>query len=219
MTRRIDFSDVALYAVTPEPGTTPDFLGKVKAALAGGVDALQLRAKKMSDRDLLALAKQVKDLCAETGALFLIDNRADLALAADADGIHIGHEDLPIAFVRPLVGHRKIVGRSAHSLPEAIECQKAGADYVSCGPIWETPSRPDYNAVGVNLIGLYNAAVHVPFVAIGGIDLSNIDEIVAAGAKTVAVIRAIFDAKDPKAAAETFKEKISRNRTKENAHA
>jgi len=212
MSRLLDFTDVALYGVTSEPRDEREFLDKISAALAGGMDALQLRCKKMSDRDVVALGKKVKALCADAGTLFLVDNRLDIALALDADGVHVGHEDLPVPFVRSLLGHRKIIGRSAHSLPEAIEAQRAGADYVSCGPIWATPTRPDYPAVGLNLIGLYHAALRIPYVVIGGVDETNIDQVVEAGAKTVAVVRAIFDAKDPKAAAQFFKQKISRNR-------
>ncbi len=218
MTRLLDFTDVGLYAVTPEPADTPEFLSKVKGALEGGVDALQLRWKNLRDRDVVAVGRKVKALCAEAGALFLIDNRVDIALFLDADGIHVGHEDLPIDFIRSQIGHRKIVGRSAHSLPEAIEVQRAGADYCSCGPLWATPTRPDYKAVGLNLIGLYNAAIHIPYVAIGGIDRTNIGQVVEAGAKTVAIVRAIFDETDTTAAARFFKEQISRNRTKENIH-
>lgn len=218
MSRLLDFSDVGLYAVTPEPSDVRVFLDKVRGALAGGVDALQLRCKTLPDRDVVTLGREVKALCAESGALFLVDNRADIALTIGADGVHVGHEDLPVDAVRTLVGHRKIVGRSAHSLPEAIEAQRAGADYCSCGPVWATPTRPDYPAVGLNLVGLYKAALRIPFVVIGGVDRSNIDQVVDAGATCVAVVRAIFDEKDPAAAARFFKEKISRNRTKENAN-
>lgn len=211
-TRRIDFTDVALYAVTPEPTDTTIFLSKVEAVLSGGADALQLRAKNLTDKAFLELGKEVGALCRAAHALFIIDNRSDLAQVLDADGVHVGHEDVPISIARSFVGHRRIVGRSAHSLPEAIEAQKAGADYVSCGPVWATPTKPNYPAVGLGLIGLYHAALRAPYVVIGGVDEKNIDQVVAAGAKTVAIVRALFDAKDPKAAAQFFKSKIQKNR-------
>jgi thiamine-phosphate pyrophosphorylase len=206
--RRIDFTDVALYAVTSEPTDKPAFLKKVEAVLAGGADALQLRAKKLTDKAFLDLGADVAALCRAANALFIVDNRPDLAALLDADGVHVGHEDMPVAMARQFVGHRKIVGRSAHSLPEALEAQRAGADYVSCGPIWATPTRPDYPAVGLGLIGLYRAALRIPFVVIGGVDQANVGQVVQAGAKTVAVVRALFDAADPKAAAQFFKQEL-----------
>jgi thiamine-phosphate pyrophosphorylase len=210
--RRLDFSDVALYGITPDLPNTEILLEKVEGLLAGGVDAIQMRSRSLTDRALVEFGKAIKRKCEEFGALFIVDNRTDIALACDADGIHIGHEDLPISFVRGLMGHRKIVGVSTHSLPEALEAQKAGADYVSCGPLWSTPTKPEYKAVGQNLVGLYNAALRIPFVAIGGIDLTNIDQVVSSGAKTVAVVRALFDSENPASAAKQFKSKVNINR-------
>lgn len=211
-TRRLDFSDVALYAVTPDWADDDLILHKVERLLAGGVDAVQLRSYSFSDRDLLKLGKQIKERCTGAGALFILNNRVDMALAMEADGVHVGHEDLPVPFVRELLGHRKILGVSTHSLPEALEAQKQGADYVSCGPLWSTPTKPSYNSVGLGLIGLYNAALRIPFVAIGGVDEKNIDDVVAAGAKSVAVVRALFNSENPEALAAEFKSKISLNR-------
>lgn len=209
--RRLDFSDVALYAVTPSIKDTQKIIDVSKELLAGGVDAIQLRNKVLSDKEFYELGKLLKVECEKSDALLIIDNRADITLALDAHGVHIGHEDLPIKFVRELIGHRKLIGRSAHSLPEAIQAQRDGADYVSCGPLWATPTKPDYKAVGTGLIDFYKAAMKVPFVAIGGIDNNNIDEVVQKGAKTIALVRALYEAPNPKAAAEKFKEKILKN--------
>lgn len=206
--RKLDFSDVRLYAVTPEPTDTVSLLDKIEKLLVGGVDVIQLRSKTLKDRALVALGKEIKARCARTGALFIINNRVDIALAVDADGVHIGHNDLPVSFVRGLLGHRKLIGVSTHSLPEAIDAQRNGADYVSCGPVWATPTKPEYNPVGLGLIGLYKAALRVPFVVIGGIDSSNIDAIVEAGGKTVATVRSFFDAPNPENLAREFKEKM-----------
>lgn len=206
--RRLDFSDVTLYGVTSAGMAADKLVAQTQKALAGGMDAVQLRAHNISDREMLALGKRIKELCHKAGALFIVDNRADLAVALDADGLHVGHTDLPVAIVRGMVGHRKIVGVSSHSLPEALEAQRAGADYVSCGPIWATPTKPDYKAVGLNLIGLYKAALRIPFVAIGGVDETNIDQVQVAGAKCVAVVRALFEAADPEAMAKLLKGRI-----------
>lgn len=207
--RRIDFSDVALYAVTPEPTDPAATLATAEKLLAGGVDAIQLRARKLADRDFIALGKKMKELCAKHSALFLVNNRVDLALAIDADGLHLGHEDVTIEFARELFGHRKIIGISTHSLPEAIDAQKRGADYVSCGPLWATPTKPEYKPVGIPLVGLYKAALRIPFVAIGSIDETNFDQVIATGATRVAMVRALFEAKDPQKTAAAFKQKIS----------
>lgn len=212
--RRLNFSDVILYAVTPDKPDANFILEKTTRLLEGGADAVQLRCRSLPDKALLELGKRIKQKCAQFGALLMVNNRPDLALAVDADGVHIGHEDLPLSFVRELVGHRKIVGMSTHSVPEAIAAQKQGADYVSCGPLWKTPTKPDYKDVGLGLIGLYNAALHIPFVAIGGIEEENIDQVVAAGAKTIAVVRALYNAENPAAIAKKFREKIRINRIK-----
>ena len=212
--RRLNFSDVILYAVTPEEKDGGRLLPVVDKLLAGGVDAVQLRSRSLTDRAFVELGKEIKERCGRRGALFLVNNRVDLALATGADGVHLGHEDLPISFARELLGHRKIIGASTHSMPQALEAQKLGADYVSCGPIWTTPTKPEYPAVGLPLIGLYSAALRIPFVAIGGIDETNIDEVVSAGAKAAAVVRALFHAENPEMTARAFREKISINRIK-----
>jgi thiamine-phosphate pyrophosphorylase len=210
--RRLNFEDVALYAITPEPKDVSPWLDKIDRMLAGGVDAVQLRSRSLTDREMLRVGQQVKALCAKHGALFLINNRIDLAMILDSDGVHIGHEDIPIAQVRSLIGHRKILGMSTHSIPEALEAKRAGADYVSCGPLWATPTKPEYKPVGLGLIGLYNAAVTIPYVAIGGIDVTNFDQVLESGAKTVGIVRALFDATDPQALAQQFKNKLNARR-------
>lgn len=206
--RKLNFSDVRLYAVTPEPKDPILLLEKIEGLLAGGVDAIQLRSRTLKDRPLVALGKEIKTRCAKVGALFIVNNRPEIALATDADGLHLGHEDLPIAFAREMLGHRKIIGLSTHSLPEAITAQRQGADYVSCGPVWATPTKPEYNAVGLNLIGFYKAALRIPFVVIGGVDQNNLDQVLEMGGKTVAVVRALFDAKNPESLAKEFKGKL-----------
>lgn len=208
-TRRLDFSDVNLYAVTPDVTNAESALETVRKLLKGGVDAVQLRTRSLTDRDTLELGKKMKAACHASNALFLIDNRVDLAVALDADGVHIGHTDLPLLMAREMMGHKRLVGMSTHSVPEALQAQKEGADYVSCGPLWATPTKPDYPAVGLGLIGLYRAALKIPFVAIGGIDEKNIDQVTVAGASCVAIVRALYNAADPEAAAKNFKKAVT----------
>jgi thiamine-phosphate pyrophosphorylase len=209
--RRLDFSDVMLYAITMPQQDPITMLEKADQMLTGGVDAIQFRAKGWMDKDALRWGKELKSRCDAHQALFIVNDRPDLALALDAHGVHLGHNDLPPEFARELMGHRKLVGRSTHTLPEALEAQRKGADYVSCGPIWATPTKPDYNPVGLNLIDFYRATLKIPFVVIGGVDMDNIDDVIGRGSKTVAMVRALFEAEDPKEVARKMKEKISFN--------
>jgi len=209
-TRRLDFSDIRLYGVTPSDIEQEDLLYKSEQTLKGGLDALQFRVKTYPDRKSVEICKKLKSLCSENNALFIVNDRLDIALASDADGLHVGQEDVSISFAREHLGHRKIIGKSCHSLPQAIQAQKEGADYVSCGPLFATPTKPTYEPVGLKLIGFYKAALRIPFVAIGGIVESNFEEVLEANPPCIAVVRAIFDHPDPKKATEHLKEKLSR---------
>jgi len=211
MKKLLDFSNVLLYVVTPEIEDEARFFEKLDQILAGGTDAVQLRSKKRPDRDLLRIGEIVKEKCQDSGALFIVNNRPDLALALEADGVHLGHRDLPIHLARQMLGYKKIIGASAHSVAEALSAQREGADYVSCGPIWATPTKPEYEAVGLGLIDLYRASIGIPFVVIGGIDEFNIDQVVAHGAKRAAFVRALFESANPKMAAQDFRAKIEMN--------
>jgi len=210
--RQLDFSDVRLYGVATANKGDETLLERIEQALRGGTDAIQLRSYSLTDREFLALSKSVKAVCEKAKAYFIVDNRVDLAQVLQADGVHLGHQDLPIGTARAMLGHRRIIGASTHSLPEELEAQRQGADYVSCGPIWATPTKPDYRPVGLSLIGFYRAALKIPFVAIGGIDFGNIDQVVDAGAAAVAVVRALFQAPDAEVVARGLREKILKNK-------
>lgn len=182
------------------PGGRP--LGDVlEAALRGGVDLFQLRDKSASDEEILDCAAQARELCAAAGALFVVNDRPDLALAAGADGVHVGQYDGPIESARAVVGPHRIVGRSTHEPAHLAAC--AGADYVAVGPVHATPTKPGRAAAGIDYVR--HAAAHapagVPWFAIGGIDIGNVREIAAAGARRIVVVRAIAEATDPEAAA------------------
>lgn len=203
-----DFSDVHLYVVTqaPRPGKT--YGDMVSAACAGGADVVQLRDKTLSSRDLFRLAKDLQAICDRTGTLFILNDRVDVALAADVDGVHVGQEDLPVRVVRQIMGHKKLIGCSTHSTAQALAAVGDGADYISCGPLFKTPTKPDYSPVGLDLVKEYRQLVRMPFVAIGGIDESNVAQAISAGADRVAVVRAIAGATDVEAAARTMKDHI-----------
>jgi thiamine-phosphate pyrophosphorylase len=190
------------------PGGRP--LADVLApALRGGVDIFQLRDKQATDEEILETAAEARALCAESGALFIVNDRADLALAAGADGVHVGQDDGPIAAARAVVGGDRIVGRSTHE--PAHLAGSAGADYVAIGPVHATPTKPGRPAAGIEYVR--HAATHapagVPWFAIGGIDLTNVRDIAAAGARRIVVVRAIAESDDPERAARELRTAVA----------
>jgi thiamine-phosphate pyrophosphorylase len=175
----------------------------VAAALAGGVDMLQLRDPALDDDALLRRATEWRALCDARGALLWLNDRPDLALRAGADGVHVGQDDMPVAEARAMVGDDLLIGLSTHS-PEQLEAGIAsGADQLSVGPVWETPTKPGRPAAGIGYVRAAAARQPPqPWFAIGGISGSNVDDVAAAGAERVVVVRAIREAADPGAAAE-----------------
>jgi thiamine-phosphate pyrophosphorylase len=181
----------------------------------GGVDILQLRDYSLKDSELLSIAHKFRALTRRYRILFIVNNRADIARLSDADGVHVGQEDLTVAQVRKIIGEGKVVGVSTHSLDQAQKAISDGADYIGVGPIYPTPTKEGRPAVGVEYIQEV-AAIHspIPFFAIGGINTTNIDEVLRAGATRLAVVRAITEAKDPKAAAEGLQKALDKGRVK-----
>jgi thiamine-phosphate pyrophosphorylase len=179
------------------------------AALRGGVDMVQLRDKDLDDASLLDAAARFRSVCREHGALFWLNDRPDLALAAGADGVHVGQDDMPPGEVREQVGHRLLIGLSTHSPEQFDAALGSEADQLSVGPVWETPTKPGRPAAGLGYVR--HAAAHGgerPWFAIGGIDEANVGEVVAAGARRVVVARAIRDAPDPGEAARRLREAL-----------
>lgn len=183
--------DARPHGADPEP--------LIRAALNGGADMLQLREKQLGRREIERAAGTFRRLCDTYSALFTVNDDPDLARSCDADGVHVGQDDVAAGEARAALGPDAIIGLSTHS-EEQIDAA-AGADYISVGPIWETPTKEGRSAVGLDLIS--HAAEHAegPFFAIGGIDRGNAAEVVAAGATRLCVVRAIRDADDPSAAA------------------
>jgi thiamine-phosphate pyrophosphorylase len=190
-------AEARLYFVT-DGGTGEHAL---REALAGGVDILQLREKDSSDEEILAAALTFRELCTEHDALFVLNDRPDLAVAAGADAVHVGQDDEGVPSVRERVGDGMLVGVSTHSQDQLAAALETDADYVCVGPVYATPTKPDYPAVGLDLVRHAAQTVDRPWFAIGGIDGTNIEEVAAAGAPRVAVVRAIRDAPEPRAAA------------------
>ncbi|MDX6603083.1 MAG: thiamine-phosphate pyrophosphorylase [Solirubrobacterales bacterium] len=184
-------------------GADPEPL--LQAALRGGVDLVQLREKSLSRREIELSAQTFRRLCDTYSALFVVNDDPDLARACDADGVHVGQEDIGVDEARAAVGPDAIVGLSTHSENQIAASAEAPADYISVGPIWETPTKEGRPAVGLELISHAAAKAPHPFFAIGGIDPTNAGQAVEAGARRLCVVRAIRDAADPAAVAEELR--------------
>jgi thiamine-phosphate pyrophosphorylase len=199
--RRTRLAAARLYLVCdakPDGSELPDLL---RAAVAGGVDIVQLREKLLPDDELLAVAHASSALTRQLGTLLIVNDRPWVAEKAGADGVHVGQDDMPVAQVREVVGPEMLVGLSTHS-PEQIDAVDANlVDYIGVGPIHETPTKPGRPAVGLELIRYAAANATVPFFAIGGLDAGNLTEALDAGASRVCVLRAIAAAEDPERAA------------------
>ena len=182
-------------------GREPDAL--LAAALRGGVDIVQLRDKELRDGELVRAAAPFRRACDAHGALFVLNDRPDLVEACGADGVHVGQEDEPVAEARALVGTERLVGLSTHSRAEMDAA--VGVDYIGVGTIFATPTKPESNAVGLQLVRTASEAARVPWFAIGGIELANVGLVAEAGARGIAVVRAIRDAADPEAAARALR--------------
>jgi thiamine-phosphate pyrophosphorylase len=177
----------------------------VEPALRGGVDLVQLRDKDASDGEIVRAGRELRELCAAHGALFLINDRPDLAVECDADGVHVGQEDMPVDDARAIVGAERIVGTSTHS-PEQVDAAEASdADYYAVGPVFETPTKAGRPATGWDLIAYASGRATKPWFAIGGIDPESARAAAAAGAERAVVVRAIRDADDPEAAARAIR--------------
>jgi thiamine-phosphate pyrophosphorylase len=206
--RRSRLAAARLYLVcsaTPDGRELPTLL---RAAIAGGVDVVQLREKHMRNEELATEAHAARVLCAELGALLIVNDRPWVAREAGADGIHVGQDDIPPAEVRELVGPQMLIGLSTHSREQIDAADASIVDYIGVGPIHETPTKPGRPAVGVELIGYAAAHAAVPFFAIGGLDATNVGAALDAGATRVCVLRAIAGAEDPEHAARALRERL-----------
>ncbi|MBV9843938.1 MAG: thiamine phosphate synthase [Kutzneria sp.] len=196
-------ADARLYLCTGTRRDRADLAEFVDAALAGGVDIVQLRCKgteTLEARRELAILDMMAEACARHGALLAVNDRADIALAAEADVLHLGQNDLPTDVARRIVGADVAIGRSTHDAGQAAAAAvEPGVDYFCVGPCWPTPTKPGRAATGLGLVS--QVAADRPWFAIGGIDSSRLDGVLAAGASRIVVVRAITEAEDPRRAA------------------
>ncbi|WP_027716858.1 thiamine phosphate synthase [Desulfuromonas sp. TF] len=199
--------DFTLYLITDRrqvpPGRT--LIDVVRAACEGGVRAVQLREKDLTADELFPLALELRALTRQYGARLLINDRIDLALAVEADGVHLGGHSLPTTAARSILGPERLIGVSAHSLEEIAEASRNGADFVTFGPVYSTPSKTAYGKpAGLDLLGAACGGSHLPVFALGGITPERVGGVVAAGAGGVALISAIVAEAEPSEAARTF---------------
>lgn len=199
--------DTTLYLVTDSTGLTePEFLARTEQALQGGVTLLQIREKERSTREYIHLAAQVHELAKRYNVPLLVDDRVDVALAVDAEGVHVGQTDMPVDMARRLLGPDKIVGATAKTVPQALEAWQQGADYLGVGAIYPTTTKVVTVITSTETLADICAAVPIPVNAIGGLNRDNLGVLKGTGIRGICVVSAIMKAADPKAAAQQLRE-------------
>ena len=228
-----NLQDVELYVIL-YARSDMDYLEMAEEAILGGADMVQLRVKDWIDRKTIEIGQKLREIASNHKVPMVVNDRPDVALALGADGVHLGQQDMPLTLVRRLLrweaagasiyerGQKlqkggplpkgrpvtRFIGVSTQSLKEAIKAEKEGADYISIGPIFHTSSKPDLKPIGLNSIRQVRKKVKIPFFAIGGIDQENVGEVIRAGAERVAVIQAVFSAKNVRKAAAEMHRRI-----------
>ncbi|MBF0290957.1 MAG: thiamine phosphate synthase [Nitrospinae bacterium] len=209
MTSHERFSEVDIYPVTGRSlwGEMRD--EEVIAELArGGAKIVQLREKNLTTRDYYDLAVLYRIETRRHGMALIVNDRLDIALAAEADGVHLGADDLPVRAARELLGPGAIIGGSSHSAEEALIAQDEGATYVNLGPLFPTPTKPGAKPIGLNEVKKAVSLISIPFTVMGGVTLENLDSVLGAGARKIGVVSAIFGSGDIESATREFKRRI-----------
>lgn len=198
------------YLVTDaRAGSVEPLVAICAAALDGGITTVQLRAKDWTDRQLLDAAAALRTLCRDAGALLIVNDRIDIALAADADGVHLGVDDLPVAAARRILGPEALIGYSPETDDDRERAERDGADYLGVGPVYGTTTKDDAgSAIGVDGIRRVVTATTLPVVGIGGVAIDTASAVIEAGAVGVAVVGAVFFADDPRDAATRLAEAV-----------
>lgn len=201
-----------LYLVTDRTNKTDtEFLNIIEEAIKGGVTVIQIREKEADTLEFYNISKKVKGICSKYNVPLIINDRIDIALAIDADGVHIGQNDMPIKIARKLIGNDKILGISAHNIQEAKEAEENGADYLGVGAIFTTSTKKDANDVSIDTLKDITSTVNIPTVAIGGINLDNVEKLKDTNISGISVVSAIMNAENPKIASEKLKKIIKMN--------
>jgi len=200
--------DTSLYFITDSTGfTEEEFLGRVEAALQGGVTFLQIREKDKTTREYLDLARKVHELTRKYNVPLIIDDRLDIAIAIDAEGVHLGQSDMPIELARKMVGPDKIIGATAKTVPQALEAYEQGADYLGVGAIYPTTTKVKTVLTSTDTLRDICNAVPIPVNAIGGLNKNNLDVLAGIPIAGICVVSAIMKAEDPRLVAKELKDK------------
>ncbi len=186
----------------------PSLLETIHTCLTAGIKMVQYRSKNKSDVEKLSEIKELSLICKDFEAILIINDRVDLAMAVDADGVHLGQEDLPIEIARKLFGNEKIIGCSTHSFEQVKDAEKKGFDYIGVGPIYTTKTKPQKEPIGINYMQEVSNEISLPWFAIGGINSSNLKEVISAGASRIAVVDAIMNSDEPAIATRNLLEKF-----------
>jgi len=196
--------DFKLYLITDRKQTKMPLPDVVRLALEGGVKAIQLREKDLPVRDLLQLARELRILTRDFGARLFINDRVDVALAVEADGVHLGQQSMPPEAAKKVAGGRLMIGVSVHTIEEAKVAETGGADFITFGPVFSTPSKAEFGSpVGLDGLKTVKKFVRIPILGLGGVKSGNIKQVLNYGADGISMISAIFSAKDIRKAAET----------------
>ena len=210
-------NNLFLTLITDRNHCKQPFIDTIRLALKGGVKTVQLREKGLATHELYSLACELRKITSDFKANLIINDRVDIALAVEADGVHLGWQSLPLDIVRKLVGFEKLIGVSTHNRQEAIQARNYGADYITFGPIFETPSKAGLlKPTGVDGIQKLKNEIDLPIVALGGINEKNVETVLNGGADGIAVISSIMQAENPEDAAKCLCRKILRRQTQTN---
>jgi thiamine-phosphate pyrophosphorylase len=190
-------SDCRLYGIVDLTYVDRDLADHfTRAMIEGNVDLIQLRGKKQSLAELVDLAAELEEITSAYGIPLIVNDHAEIAAQVPVAGVHVGQDDDSIAHARKKAGRNVLIGKSTHSLEQAIAAQKEGADYIGFGPIFATPTKPDYQAIGLTGIKRVHNEVSIPIFCIGGIKIDNLGQVMAAGAKRVAIVSGLLKAPD-----------------------
>jgi len=183
-----------------------------REALSGGADIVQIRDKRSSIKEIISYGKSIKKETSKKNALLIVNDRVDACKALNADGVHLGQDDMPIKEARSILGNKKIVGASCRNTKQAINAKKEGADYIALGPIFKSPTKPELHVRGLGLLKRVSKRIESPIVAIGGIDEAHASCVMESGADTIAVASAVLNRRDIKKATHRFKKILDRSK-------
>ncbi len=208
MTKKDLLHEIRLYVLISSNISTKSVKETARLVIDGGANAIQLREKLISDSEFISLASEVREISAKRGSLLIINDRVHVARKINADGVHLGQQDMSVLEARDIIGNEKIIGVSTHSIIQAKQAQKDGADYIAIGPVYSTKTKGHEPSIGLEVIQEVSGAVNIPIIAIGAINLENLDEVLKAGASRVAVCSAIIGSKDIYSSTKQYKEKL-----------